>query len=104
MGKILRSIIDLAEKGEVVISAHGYDELAADNLFVRDILLGLNSSELLEEYPDYSKGPCVLVLQGDKENNVVWGIAKDTEKPAVLITAYRPDPEKWKNDFRSRKK
>ncbi len=25
-------------------------------------------------------------------------------KPAVLVTAYRPDPEKWTDDFRSRRK
>lgn len=44
----------------------------------------------------------MLVLQKDIEGkpiHVVWGIPKNTETPAVLVTAYRPDPKFWMNDF-----
>ncbi len=85
---------------------HGYDELAADNLSVRNVLSGVEKAELLEEYPAFAKGPCALVLQRDQEDrpiHVVWGIAKGTTSPAVLVTAYRPDSERWTEDFRSRK-
>ena len=85
---------------------HGYDELAADNLSVRNVLSGVEKAELLEEYPAFAKGPCILVLQRDQEDrpiHVVWGIAKETTSPAVLVTAYRPDPGRWTEDFRSRK-
>jgi hypothetical protein len=34
--------------------------------------------------------------------HTVWGIPKDKKNPAVLITAYRPDPEKWSDDFKRR--
>ncbi|MEJ2096839.1 MAG: DUF4258 domain-containing protein [Deltaproteobacteria bacterium] len=94
-------------KGEILISGHGYDELAADNLFVRKLVSGLNDAELLEDYPDFPKGPCVLVLQKDDNDqpiHVVWGIPKGTTSPAVLITAYRADSELWTDDFRRRKK
>lgn len=85
---------------------HGYDELTADNLSVQNVISGMESAELLEEYPEFAKGSCVLVLQKYQEDrpvHVVWGIAKGTKSPAVLVTAYQPDPRKWTEDFRRRK-
>lgn len=107
MNGTLELLKDLVTKGEILISDHGYNELAADNLFVRKLVSGLNDAELLEDYPDFPKGPCVLVLQKDNNDqpiHVVWGIPKGTTSPAVLVTAYRPDPERWTDDFRRRKK
>jgi hypothetical protein len=107
MANILENVIQLIERGQVYISDHGYDELAADGLFARDILSSVKSSVIVEEYPDYFKGPCVLVLQKDREDSpvhVVWGIPKGMVSPAVLITAYRPDPKRWENGYLRRKK
>ena len=33
-----------------------------------------------------------------------WGIAKNQLMPAVLITAYRPDPKRWTDNFRERRR
>jgi len=53
------------------------------------------------------KGASVLVLQtaADRQPvHVVWGIPKGYTNPAVLVTAYRPDPARWNTDFKKRKK
>jgi hypothetical protein len=92
---ILERVTALVEQGDVLISAHGYDELADDGIQSRDALAGLAAAEVIEEYPEAAKGPCVLVLEWDDTGSpfhVVWGIPKGLERPAVLITAYRPDP------------
>jgi len=106
MSDTLQRIKGLAAKGQVRVSEHGYDELADDNLLARDVINGLPAAEIIEDYPDFPKGPCVLVLQRDPQGkpvHAVWGIPKGQESPTVLVTAYLPDPARWTSDFRSRR-
>jgi len=106
MSDTWEAILNLVQRGEIMVSEHGYEEIAADDIRVRDIVPGVPNAEVVEDYPGYRKGPCVLVLQSDRDGrpiHAVWGIPRGFSSPAVLITAYRPDPERWTDDFRRRK-
>ena len=97
----------LVSDGNVRISEHGYDELVADGLLAREIVEGVGNAELLEDYPNYPKGPCVLLLQRTREGRLVhtgWGLPAGQSEPAVLVTAYLPDPAKWEPGFRRRRR
>ena len=106
MSQTLQRIRELVARREVQVSDHGYDELADDAIFLDEILSGVTNGVVVEDYPTYHKGPCVLVLQWDEHGQPihgVWGIPKNASSPAVIVTAYRPDPARWSEDFLRRK-
>lgn len=107
MSNVYERIRALVLEGSVRISDHGYDELAADGLTARELVEGVETAEVIEEYPNYPKGPCVLLLQRTKDGRVVhsvWGIPASHTNPAVLVTAYLPSPEKWEPGFKRRRR
>jgi hypothetical protein len=107
VSRTLEQIKILVAKGEVRISDHGYDELVTDNILVRDVVAAIAAAEAVEDYPDFPKGPCVLVLARDRNGqpiHAVWGIPKGECTPAVLVTAYRPAADRWSVDFKRRRK
>ena len=106
MSNTFDNIRALILEGNIRISEHGYDEIAADGLLAREFVEGVEAAEVIEDYPDYHKGPCVLLLQRTGDGrivHVVSGIPAGHSSPAVLITAYFPNPEKWEPDFKRRR-
>lgn len=74
---------------------------------MRESLEGAANGAVIEEYPDCLKGPCILILKRRRSGNpvdFVWGIPKGLDKPAVRVTAYRPHPEPWDENFLRRRK
>ena len=87
------------------ISAHGNDEMSADNV-TRAMLrnaIGFDAPEVIEDYPeDRRGGSCLILGWMTPEQPLHAVVAYWTEEPR-LITAYRPDSNKWEGDFKTRK-
>ncbi|HEY1981178.1 MAG TPA: DUF4258 domain-containing protein [Xanthobacteraceae bacterium] len=106
MSDTLERVKVLVSAGEVEVSRHGLQELAADDILLGDVVAGVIGAEAVENYPDFHKGPSILALQRDSAGrpiHVLWGVARGTTRPAVLVTAYRPDPLRWNDDFEARR-
>lgn len=106
MSETLERVVSLIAKRKVEVSVHAVRELSADGLAIMPLLLAMDTAFVVEDYPDYHKGPSVLVLLWDEHDqpvHLVWGIAKGNQEPAVLVTAYRPDPDRWHPGFTRRK-
>ena len=105
MSHLWQQFAALITSGDVRISEHGYDALADDGLTVNEILMGAGAAIVVEEYPEYPKGAAVLVLQRAVDGSplhAVWGVPRGYNRPAVLVTAYRPDQKFWDETFTRR--
>jgi hypothetical protein len=103
---VISLIKSLIVAGDMEVTQHGIRELAADRILIDDVVDGVARAVVIEDYPDAQRGPSVLVLQRDRNDSpihLVWGVPKDGFRPAVLITAYRPDPRRWSTDFTTRR-
>lgn len=87
------------------VSDHALQRMADQDIIGSDLADCIDGGIAIEDYPSYHAGPCVLVLQSDRTGPVhsVWGLEKGTDRPAVLVTAYRPDLTRWHDDNRTRK-
>lgn len=106
MSETLRRIQTLVLDGDARISDHGYDELAKDGILPTEAAAGMATAVLVEEYRTRDRGPSVLTLQEDASGrpiHVVWALPENERRPAVLVTAYRPDPRVWEDGFRRRR-
>jgi Domain of unknown function (DUF4258) len=106
MSETLRRVQMLVLRENVRVSDHGFDELRKDGILPSDAVAGILTAKSIEDYPDRVRGPCVLTLQRDENGrpiHVVWAIPAGEVGPAVLVTAYRPDPALWDDEFERRK-
>jgi hypothetical protein len=60
--EILKQLQSYISKGQIRCSSHGYDELAADRLYFDEVVSGLSEAVIVEAYPEYPKGPSLLLL------------------------------------------
>jgi hypothetical protein len=86
------------------VTNHGDEEMAADALTLDVVLRAAESGEIIEDYPTDHPLPSCLVLgftQDGEPVHSVWAYNEATGR-AVLVTVYRPDPNRW-IDWRVRK-
>src|ERR671919_605536 len=102
MSETFDKVCALVERGEIKVSEHGYDEMSDEDILARDVLAGVSEGIVVEDYPTYAKGPCVLVLQKDSDQrpiHVVWGIPKDLSSPAAVVSPFKTTPPFLAGEF-----
>ena len=95
----LADIIEAIQAGQVRITDHAYEEANADRLKFDEIYFSALNGVVIEEYQDDSPYPSVLVFGqtfGGDPVHSVWAY-NQKKRWTVLITVYRPDPNRWIN-------
>jgi len=104
--KALESQAD-PEANKILWSRHAIAELVNEELSRVQVEEALKTSEVIEDYPPLHRPlPDCLVLGWLPEGEPVHAvIALDEAKDRLfVITVYKPSPEEWEDDWRTRKK
>ncbi|RJO68593.1 MAG: DUF4258 domain-containing protein [Myxococcales bacterium] len=88
----------------VLFSRHTVTRMLERNLSVSELQTAIEQSEVVEEYPNDHPYPSYLLLSWVNDTPVHVVIAlNETENACIIITVYRPDREKWSDDFKRRR-
>lgn len=101
----LENIADAIRMERLRISDHADEEAEADGLTFDEVYFSVLHGEIIESYPTDRPFPSCLIFGktfGGDPVHSVWAY-NTGNKWAVLITVYRPDPDRWIN-WRERKK
>lgn len=101
----LEDIIEAIHAIRIRITDHADEEAQIDNLSYDEIYFSVFQGEIIEEYIDDNPYPsCLIYGQNSLGEPIhsVWAYNAEN-RWAVLITVYRPDPNKW-FDWKKRRK
>jgi hypothetical protein len=95
----ISNIIEAIRSGRVRITDHADEEAEADRLTFDEIYFSVLQGEIIEDYPTDKPYPSYLIygrtFSGDPVHSV-WAY-NEQNRWAVLVTVYRPDPDRWVN-------
>ncbi len=102
----LEALKQAIRNGRYVVSRHARKRMAERGLKLDDLLVAMEGAELIEHDPETRGYPLPLWLvlgwlPGGEPIHMLWGFEEERGE-AVLVTAYRPDPDKW-IDYRRRR-
>ena len=100
----IAGIIEAVQAERVNITQHARKEAREDGLVLDEIFSATCRGKVIEDYPTDKPYPSCLIHGETEAGDVVHSVwAYDVESQiAVLITVYRPDPERW-IDWETRK-
>lgn len=101
----IENIINAIKNDRIRITDHADEETHSDNLTFEEVLSSVINGEIIEDYREDKPYPsCLIFGQNNKKEPIhsVWAY-NEKNKWAVLITVYRPDPNRW-IDWKTRRK
>ena len=91
--------IDAVRNRRIRITDHADEEAQADRLSFNEIFVSVFQGEIIKNYPDDKPYPSCLIYGNTFSRDPVhsvWAYNQENQW-AVLITVYRPDPQRWIN-------
>ena len=87
----------------IEITMHAAKRLEQRGIHVSDVISCIRNGKIIEQYPtDYPFPSCLILGLSVKQKHLHVVIGSNLET-LWIVTAYYPNPDKWENDFQTRK-
>jgi len=99
----MKALIADAASKRVIFTVHALDEMNSEDVIitVAEVIEAVHHGEIIEDYPEDRRGhSCLMFHQKDRPLHVVCAPKANY---LAIITAYRPNPQKWEEDLKTRK-
>ncbi|OGR08050.1 MAG: hypothetical protein A2511_17655 [Deltaproteobacteria bacterium RIFOXYD12_FULL_50_9] len=97
---IVGKIREQAQARLVKFTLHAHQEMRNDEVTIPELLSMLADCHVLENYPEYDRGPCCLV-GGTGHNGRNLHVVCTTKLPElVIITVYEPTKPYWETPYK----
>ena len=93
-----------AAQGRIHWHQHALERFLARGISRAEVVSAIMNGEVIEVYPTDRPYPSCLILYVEAEPVHVVTAADPAARICHVITAYRPDPEHFEQDFRTRRK
>jgi hypothetical protein len=83
---------------------HAVVQMFKRNISTFEVEQTVKNGQVIREYPeDKPYQSCLLLGLVDKKSIHVVVAINDIARECIIITAYLPDPEIWKSDYKTKK-
>lgn len=103
MGIEIERLRSLNKPEQIAITEHARRRLVERGISVRDVMQCIETGEIIKQYEDDKPFPSCLVLGTAVDRDYIHVVVSHDDTWIYLITAYRPDKDVWKSDFRTKK-
>ncbi|MCF8256125.1 MAG: DUF4258 domain-containing protein [Flavobacteriales bacterium] len=99
----MKALIAEAASKNILFTVHALDEMNSEDVIitVAEVVDAVVHGDIIEDYPEDRRGQsCLMFHEKDRPLHVVCAPKANY---LAIITAYRPDPQKWEKDLKTRK-
>lgn len=94
----------LFREDKVTWTGHVQKRMLSKMITTSDVERCILEGEIIEQYPDDYPYPSCLILGVDTGEAFIHVVVGSDFTRLWIVTAYRPDPDEWESDWKTRKK
>lgn len=98
----LECIKEQASAENVRVTLHAHQEMVEEEITLEDVLDAIESSRLVENYPEHRRGACCLLCGYTRNGRPIHVVCTTGREELIVITVYEPKLPKWVTPTRRR--
>ncbi len=91
----LEHIKEQASAENVRVTLHAHQEMVQEGITLDDVLEAIDSSCVVEDYPEHRRGACCLLSGYTPNGRPIHVVCTTGGEELIIITVYEPQLPKW---------